>query len=58
MTITNNMLTEKHDEGEEDDGYKIEFKPVLEVPPLRTQTNDKVEHEKQLNAVVNFIENQ
>ena len=42
----------------EEDGHKVEFKPVLEVPPLRTQTNDKVEHEKQLNAVVNFIENQ
>ena len=41
----------------EEDGHKIEFKPVLEVPPLRTQTNDKAEHEKQLIAVVNFIEN-
>ena len=42
----------------EEDGYKVEFKPVLEVPPLRTQTNDKEEHEKQLNTVVNFIEKQ
>ena len=42
----------------EDDGHKVEFKPVLEVPPLRTQTRDKAEHERQWNEVVNFIENQ
>ena len=42
----------------ENDTHKIEFKPVLEVPPLRTQTKDKAEHENQLNEVVNFIENQ
>jgi len=40
----------------EDDGHKIEFKPVLEVPEIRTLTKDKVEHEKQWIEVVNFIE--
>ena len=40
----------------EDDDHQIEFKPVLEVPPLRTLVKDKVEHEKQWNEVVNFIE--
>jgi len=40
----------------EDDGHKIEFKPVLEVPAIRTLTKDKVEHEKQWFEVVNFIE--
>ena len=40
----------------EDDEHKIEFKPVLEVPPIRTLTKDKVEHEKQWIEVVNFIE--
>ena len=40
----------------EDDGHKIEFKPVLKVPAIRTLTRDKVEHEKQWFEVVNFIE--
>ena len=40
----------------EDDGHKIEFKPVLKVPAIRTLTRDKVEHEKQWIEVVNFIE--
>ena len=42
----------------ENDGHKIEFKPVFEVPPIRTLVKDKVEHEKQWIEVVNFIENQ
>ena len=42
----------------EDDSHKVEFKPVAEVPPIRTQTRDKVEHEKQWNEVVEFIEKQ
>ena len=40
----------------EDDGHQIEFKPVLEIPPIRTLVKDKVEHEKQWIEVVNFIE--
>jgi UDP-MurNAc hydroxylase len=42
----------------EDDVHKVEFKPVLEVPSIRTQTRDKTEHEKQWNDVVEFIEKQ
>ena len=41
----------------EDDGYKVEFKPVAEVPPIRTRTEDKVEQEKERKEVVDFIEN-
>ncbi len=41
----------------ENDGYEVEFKPVSEVPPIRTQTQDKTQHEKEWQAVVNFIEN-
>ena len=41
----------------EDDGHKVEFKPVAEVPPIRTRTQDKAQHEKEWQAVVDFIEN-
>ena len=41
----------------ENDGHEVEFKPVSEVPPIRTQTQDKTQHEKEWQAVVNFIEN-
>ena len=41
----------------ENDGYEIEFKPVSEVPPIRTLTQDKTQHEKEWQAVVDFIEN-
>ena len=39
------------------DGYKLEFKPVSEVPSIRTRTKDKEEHEKQWQEIVGFIEN-
>ena len=41
----------------ENDGHKVEFKPVAEVPPIRTLTKDKAEHEKEWQAIVDFIEN-
>jgi L-ascorbate metabolism protein UlaG (beta-lactamase superfamily) len=41
----------------DNDGHKVEWKPVSEVPPIRTLTQDKSEHEKQWQAVVDFIEN-
>ncbi len=41
----------------ENDGHKVEWKPVSEVPPIRTLTQDKTEHEKEWQAVVDFIEN-
>ncbi len=40
------------------DAHKLEFKPVAEVPPIRTRTEDKAEHEKQWQEVVGFIENE
>jgi len=42
----------------ENDGHKVEFKPVLEVPPIRTLTKDETEHNKEWIEVVDFIENQ
>ncbi|MBT4622288.1 MAG: MBL fold metallo-hydrolase [Nitrospina sp.] len=39
------------------DGHKVEFKPVAEGPPIRTRTQDKAQHEKEWQAVVDFIEN-
>ncbi len=41
----------------ENDGHKVEFKPVSEVPPIRTRTRDKAQHEKEWQVVVDFIEN-
>ena len=40
-----------------DDGHEVEFKPVAQVPPIRTQTLDKAEHEKEWEKVVDFVEN-
>jgi UDP-MurNAc hydroxylase len=40
----------------EDDGHEVEFKPVTEVPPIRTMTQDKAEHDKEWQSVVDFIE--
>jgi L-ascorbate metabolism protein UlaG (beta-lactamase superfamily) len=41
----------------EGDEHELEFKPVLEVPPIRTQTRDKAQHDKEWQEVVGFIEN-
>lgn len=41
----------------EDDGHLVEFKPVLEVPPLRTLTQDFAQQEKEKQVVTDFIEN-
>ena len=41
----------------EDDSYRVEFKPVAEVTPIRTRTADKAERENEKSAVVDFIEN-
>ena len=42
----------------EDDSYRVAFKPVLEVSPIRTQTADPAQHEQEMNAIRDFIENQ
>lgn len=41
----------------EDDGYKVEFKPVAEVSTIRTLTKDKAQQEEEKKAVQEFIEN-
>lgn len=41
----------------ENDGHLAEFKPVLEVSPLRTLTTDAAQQEKEKQAVTEFIEN-
>ena len=42
----------------EDDSYKVAFKPVLEVSPIRTQTTDPAQHKQEMNVIREFIENQ
>ena len=40
-----------------DDGYKIEFKPVMRVDPIKNRVDDPTEVEKIKTEVVSFIEN-
>ncbi len=40
----------------EDDEHLVEFKPVAEVAPLRTLTEDPAEREKEKQAVIEYIE--
>ncbi|MGV7222593.1 MAG: MBL fold metallo-hydrolase [Nitrospinales bacterium] len=40
----------------EDDEHLVEFKPVSEVPPLRSLTKDTAQHDKEMAAVTEFIE--
>ncbi|NIQ02685.1 MAG: hypothetical protein GWM98_21955 [Nitrospinaceae bacterium] len=42
----------------EDDSYKAVFKPVMEVPPIRTRTTDPKQHEEEMRVVHDFIENE
>ncbi len=42
----------------EDDSYKVAFKPVLEISPIRTRTTDPAQHEQEMNVIREFIENQ
>jgi len=42
----------------EDDSYRVAFKPVLEVSPIRTQTTDPAQHEQEMNVIRDFVENQ
>lgn len=42
----------------EDDSYRVAFKPVLEVSPIRTQTTDAVQHEQEMKVIRDFVENQ
>jgi hypothetical protein len=41
----------------ENDGHRVAFKPVMEVPPIRTRTTDPKQHEKEMKVIRDFIEN-
>jgi len=43
---------------EEDDSHKVVFKPGAEVPPIRTQTKEPEQHEKEMERIRDFIENE
>ncbi len=42
---------------QEDDSHLATFKPVMEVPAIKSQTIDLAEHEREMKVVENFIEN-
>ncbi len=42
----------------EDDSHRVVFKPVMEVPPVRTQTTDPKQHQDEMEFIRDFIENQ
>ena len=42
----------------EDDSNKIVFKPVMEVSPICSQTNDLINHEKENRIIENYIKNE
>ena len=42
----------------EEDSFRIEFKPLMQVEPILNRTADSVQYEKQYKEVVDFIENQ
>jgi L-ascorbate metabolism protein UlaG (beta-lactamase superfamily) len=41
----------------ENDGHRVAFKPVMEVPPIRTRTTDPKQHKREMNVIRDFIEN-
>ncbi len=41
----------------ENDGHRVAFKPVMEVPPIRTRTTDPKQHKREMKVVRDFIEN-
>lgn len=43
---------------QEDDSHRVIFKPVLEVAPIRTQTADADEHEREQKVVRDFVESE
>lgn len=42
----------------EDDSHLAAFKPVMEVPPIRTRTRDLTLHEKEMQVIRNFLDNE
>ncbi|HAX46362.1 MAG TPA: hypothetical protein DCX78_06010 [Nitrospina sp.] len=43
---------------QEDDSHKVAFKPVMEVPPIKSLNGDPVQHEKEIQIIKGFLENQ
>jgi hypothetical protein len=41
-----------------DDSHLATFKPVMEVPPIRSRTTDPEQHENEMRVVRDFVENQ
>ncbi|GJL77330.1 MAG: hypothetical protein NPINA01_03190 [Nitrospinaceae bacterium] len=42
----------------EDDSHRLAFKPVMEVPRLRTQTTDDNQYENEISVIRDYMENQ
>ncbi len=42
----------------EDDSHRLAFKPLMEVPRIRTRTTDDREHEKEMSVIREFLDNQ
>jgi UDP-MurNAc hydroxylase len=41
----------------EEDSHRIIFKPIMEVPPIRTRTIDLEQHKSEMETVKDFIQN-
>jgi L-ascorbate metabolism protein UlaG (beta-lactamase superfamily) len=41
----------------DNDSHKVAFKPVMEVPPIRTRTTDLKQHEQEMETIRDFVEN-
>jgi hypothetical protein len=42
----------------EDDSHKVTFKPVLEVPPIKSMTSDPEQYENEMQIIREYLENQ
>ncbi len=42
---------------QEDDSHLATFKPVMEVPAIKTQTTDPTEYDREMKVVAEFLEN-
>ncbi len=43
---------------QEDDSHKVVFKPVLEVPPIKSMNGDAGNYESEIQIIEEFLENQ
>ncbi len=42
----------------DEDSHRVVFKPIMEVPPIRTRTTDHNQHKNEMTVVKDFIQNQ